>query len=230
MYISSFPESKSIERPEQTYYNPSTTASTAWHWPSERTRQGQAAVKKRGPKGQDRNAVSFGEDSWVRGIHVCLLQQVSAVSIFTEIYILLVASCHEITWNPDDWFWHFSAQRDFSQVNYLKRNGNDAARTVVTSRQCIEQYPLCMLIHTGTTFEWGTDGIYLEIINDIKLYEWAISRAVGIAFRLSCGILYYAINDTQGKSQGFNSCDRPSNLTQIGFKSSIFFSLCDLEI
>ena len=26
----------------------------------------------------------------------------------------------------------------------------------------------------------------------------------------------------QGKSQGFDSCDRPNNLTQIGFKSSIF--------
>ena len=25
----------------------------------------------------------------------------------------------------------------------------------------------------------------------------------------------------QGKSEGFDSCDRPSNLTQIGFKSSI---------
>ena len=28
----------------------------------------------------------------------------------------------------------------------------------------------------------------------------------------------------QGKSKGFDSCDRPSNLTQIGFKSSIFQS------
>ena len=26
----------------------------------------------------------------------------------------------------------------------------------------------------------------------------------------------------QGKSEGFESCDRPSTLTQIGFKSSIF--------
>ena len=42
-------------------------------------------------------------------------------------------------------------------------------------------------------------------------------------------------NDTsfyfqQGKSEGFDSCDRPSNLTQIGFKSSIFQHLwpCNL--
>ena len=33
----------------------------------------------------------------------------------------------------------------------------------------------------------------------------------------------------QGKSEGFDSCDWPSNLTQIGFKSSIFRP-CDLEI
>ena len=26
----------------------------------------------------------------------------------------------------------------------------------------------------------------------------------------------------QGKSEGFDSCDRPSNLTQIGFETSIF--------
>ena len=31
------------------------------------------------------------------------------------------------------------------------------------------------------------------------------------------------------QSEGFDSCDRPSNLTQIGFKSSIF-QPCDLEI
>ena len=31
-----------------------------------------------------------------------------------------------------------------------------------------------------------------------------------------------AIDNKQGKSEGFDSCNRPSNLTQIGFKSSIF--------
>ena len=33
----------------------------------------------------------------------------------------------------------------------------------------------------------------------------------------------------RGKSEGFDSCDQPSNLTQIGFKLPIF-CLCDLEI
>ena len=32
------------------------------------------------------------------------------------------------------------------------------------------------------------------------------------------------VNNEQGKSEGFDSCDRPSNLTQIGFKWSIFQS------
>ena len=32
----------------------------------------------------------------------------------------------------------------------------------------------------------------------------------------------YVKHNQQGKSEGFDSCDRPSNLTQIGFKSLIF--------
>ena len=35
-------------------------------------------------------------------------------------------------------------------------------------------------------------------------------------------VSYSALFSKQGKSEGFDSCDRPSNLTQIGFKSSIF--------
>ena len=35
--------------------------------------------------------------------------------------------------------------------------------------------------------------------------------------------------EKQGKSEGFDSCDRPSNLAQIWSKSSIFVP-CDLEI
>ena len=34
------------------------------------------------------------------------------------------------------------------------------------------------------------------------------------------------MEDEQGKSEGFDSCDRPSNLTQIGFKSFIFHPVC----
>ena len=48
---------------------------------------------------------------------------------------------------------------------------------------------------------------------------------------VSCGIGLEknGIELKQGKSEGFDSCDRPSNLTQIGFKLSIFRP-CDLEI
>ena len=34
----------------------------------------------------------------------------------------------------------------------------------------------------------------------------------------------------QGKSEGFDSCDRPSNLTQIGFESSIFQPVWPLNL
>ena len=37
------------------------------------------------------------------------------------------------------------------------------------------------------------------------------------------------VQKKQGKSEGFDSCNRPSNLTQIGLKLSIFRP-CDLEI
>ena len=37
-----------------------------------------------------------------------------------------------------------------------------------------------------------------------------------------CAIWYTVIFIKQGKSEGFDSCDRPSNLTRIEFKSSIF--------
>ena len=33
----------------------------------------------------------------------------------------------------------------------------------------------------------------------------------------------------QGKSEGFDSCDRPTNLTQIGIKSSISFAHVTLK-
>ena len=33
----------------------------------------------------------------------------------------------------------------------------------------------------------------------------------------------------QGKSEGFDSCDRPSNLTQIGLKSSDFSARVNLK-
>ena len=47
----------------------------------------------------------------------------------------------------------------------------------------------------------------------------------------ACWLFYQSIwsHVKQGKSEGFDSCDRPSNLTQIGFKS-LFFQPCDHKI
>ena len=43
-----------------------------------------------------------------------------------------------------------------------------------------------------------------------------------INWRYSNPHFYLKVKNKQGKSEGFDSCDRPSYLTQIGFKSSIF--------
>ena len=40
---------------------------------------------------------------------------------------------------------------------------------------------------------------------------------------------YLAVKIKQGKSEGFDSCDRPSNLALID-QIHRFFSLCDVEI
>ena len=56
-------------------------------------------------------------------------------------------------------------------------------------------------------------------------YWTLVATHFGYMYHVSVSLLV-----EQGKSEGFDSCYRPSNLTQIGFKSSIFPSLCDLGI
>ena len=48
-------------------------------------------------------------------------------------------------------------------------------------------------------------------------------------FFVPCDLKIYTDDLEQGKSEGFDSCDRPSNLTQIGSNWSIFHP-CDLKI
>ena len=60
---------------------------------------------------------------------------------------------------------------------------------------------------------------------DIKIY-WCVLMP---RLNESVGDRSSLFNLKQGKSEGFESCDRPSNLTEIGFKSSIFIR-CNLEI
>ena len=60
-------------------------------------------------------------------------------------------------------------------------------------------------------------------------YFWHVTAISYIAMTTVLVIFNFLFSMQQGKSEGFDSCDRPSNLTQIGFKSSIFRP-CDLEI
>ena len=51
---------------------------------------------------------------------------------------------------------------------------------------------------------------------------WSYKSYDLIKYRcVSINGLNYKVEKKQGKSEGFDSCDRPSNLTQIGFKLSI---------
>ena len=43
-------------------------------------------------------------------------------------------------------------------------------------------------------------------------------------------LVKWLLRTEQGKSEGFDSCDRPSNLTQIGFESSIFQPMWPLNL
>ena len=53
--------------------------------------------------------------------------------------------------------------------------------------------------------------------------QWQQSNMDGIEMHISYTFIKSEISlPEQGKSEGFDSCDRPSNLTQIGLKSKIF--------
>ena len=59
--------------------------------------------------------------------------------------------------------------------------------------------------------------------NAMDMDKWDFAK---FNFKTNFSLLYSLgpLVGKQGKSEGFDSCDRPSNLTQIGFKSSIFQS------
>ena len=56
-----------------------------------------------------------------------------------------------------------------------------------------------------------------DLLHCFTTYAYAI-----YGFPYNFTYLLYNSTKKQGKSEGFDSCDRPSNLTLIGFKSSIF--------
>ena len=82
----------------------------------------------------------------------------------------------------------------------------------------IQQNSPYMLTCSGSTLTiWNktqTNALSLTFI----LRTWAQNRHL----RVHQGTRHNQLKCKQGKSQGSDSCDRPSYLTQIGFKSSIF--------
>ena len=63
------------------------------------------------------------------------------------------------------------------------------------------------------------------ITDNLYLYQLCITEYKNIVHKLWVHPfveIIFIIKKKQGKSEGFDGCDRPSNLTQIGFKSSIF--------
>ena len=68
-------------------------------------------------------------------------------------------------------------------------------------------------------------------INEFKLELQSGNAQFGSNLKIFWAVWTWNLIDEleQGKSERFDSCDRPSNLTQIGFKSLIFRP-CDLEI
>ena len=74
-----------------------------------------------------------------------------------------------------------------------------------------------------------------DVANWLFFTPWHYSDATWASWGLKSWLTQMLVqqlvqvnNKEQGKSEGFDSCDWPYNLTQIGFKSSIF-SPCDLE-
>ena len=72
---------------------------------------------------------------------------------------------------------------------------------------------------------------HFKAMGEFKLKLQSGNAQFGSKSAIFCPVWPWNLTDDlkQGKSEGFDSCDRPSNLTQIGFKSSIFRP-CDLEI
>ena len=72
---------------------------------------------------------------------------------------------------------------------------------------------------------------HLKTMGEFKLELQSGKAQFGSNSMIFCPLWPWNLVDDiqQGKSEGFDSCDRPSNLTQIGLKWSIFRP-CDLEI
>ena len=65
---------------------------------------------------------------------------------------------------------------------------------------------------------------YFIAIGEFKLKLQSGNAQFGSKSTIFLAVWPWNLTDDlqQGKSEGFDSCDRPSNLTQIGFETSIF--------
>ena len=88
---------------------------------------------------------------------------------------------------------------------------------------------------------WKTTGhLFHTTSSFVKIHQWIQTSVTvqqhPILFKLGdffvpCDLqIWWMTLKKQGKSEGFYSCDRPSNLTQIGFKSSIFQPMWPLNL
>ena len=106
--------------------------------------------------------------------------------------------------------------------------------TIPGMRHFLSQIPLNFLLNIHL---WVNKQkyIYHKIQCSKTKNSQSLTLAVGGALGKNCEVEKFSVWNTwsvfsqehpvmsqQGKSEGFDSCDRHSNLTQIGFKSSIF--------
>ena len=66
--------------------------------------------------------------------------------------------------------------------------------------------------------ELGLDLNSPELELELKCPEWELELKLFVSSGIGIENYGIGIELKQGKSEGFDSCDRPSNLTQIGFK------------
>ena len=89
-----------------------------------------------------------------------------------------------------------------------------------------------MWIQTGVTVRKRLSWVVTSVTLTFDLWPWPFAWTLLWSLVITLEnfmMIRWWEHSQQGKSEGFDSCDRPSNLAQIWSKSSIF-QPCDLEI
>ena len=121
-----------------------------------------------------------------------------------------------------DWTSHIAAWSQLKTIGHLFY----ATSSFVHHFVAIGEFKL--QLQSGNTRFGSNSTIFIEPC-DLEIWGMTLKNNTPpllCYFKLCASFLSHWWNLTddlkQGKSEGFDSCDRPSNLTQIGFKSSIF--------